>query len=150
MFVITLGMLVVLASWVASLQSMDKLVDDSYSYDPIRPDGIQYDSDWMNDTHPSGPTRYNNTFHWTNTPQAKLIYFFQGNAIYYYADKDSSSAPTSITLDSALEEIVDATTPSAQGQQLIWSKTDLGSGDHQLVITHNGTSNQYLRLDYLR
>jgi hypothetical protein len=34
-------------------------------------------------------------------------------------------------------------------QQLLWSKTGLGPGDHQLVISHAGVTGQYIGLDYL-
>ncbi|KAG8711951.1 hypothetical protein FRC08_015213 [Ceratobasidium sp. 394] len=136
---------------VASLQLNSKIIDDSYDYDPTRPDGIQYSPDWVSNPSLSGSSpRYNNTFHWTTTPQASFIYFFQGNAIYYYADKDVSNAPVSVALDSGDEEFVHATAPSTQTQQLLWSRTGLGPGDHQVVVKHNGTASQYLGLDYLR
>ncbi|KAG8721155.1 hypothetical protein FRC08_015453 [Ceratobasidium sp. 394] len=136
---------------VASLQLNSKIVDDSYDYDPTRPDGIQYSPDWVSNPSLSGSSpRYNNTFHWTTTPQASFIYFFQGNAVYYYADKDVSNAPVSVALDSGDEEFVNATAPSTQTQQLLWSRTGLGPGDHQVVVKHNGTASQYLGLDYLR
>ncbi|KAG9093896.1 hypothetical protein FRC07_011404, partial [Ceratobasidium sp. 392] len=72
------------------------------------------------------------------------------NAIFYYGDKDANSAPLLIKLDGGVEEPVDATASSTLAQQLLWSKTGLGPGDHQVVIKHNGTSSQYLRLDYFR
>ncbi|KAG9091683.1 hypothetical protein FRC07_011807, partial [Ceratobasidium sp. 392] len=144
MFHRTLWSLLVLVSRVASLQ---RTVDDTYDFDVTRPDGIQYSPDWTSSTDSS---RYNNTIHWTATPQANLVYFFQGNAISYYGDKDANSAPISIRLDGDIEEFVDATASPTLTQQLLWSKTGLGPGDHQLVIKHNGTSSQYLRLDYLR
>ncbi|QRV77911.1 transmembrane protein [Ceratobasidium sp. AG-Ba] len=34
-------------------------------------------------------------------------------------------------------------------QQLLWNATNLGPGDHQLVISHAGMANQSIALDYL-
>ncbi|KAG9123994.1 hypothetical protein FRC07_013264 [Ceratobasidium sp. 392] len=131
--------------------SLQLTVDDTYDFDLTRPDGIQYSPGWMSgiDSSASSP-RYNNTIHWTTTPQANFVYFFQGNAISYYGDKDVNSAPILIRFDGGVEELIDATASSTLTQQLLWSKTGLGPGDHQVIIKHNGTSSQYLRLDYLR
>ncbi|KAG8788846.1 hypothetical protein FRC12_014129 [Ceratobasidium sp. 428] len=129
--------------------SFEKVVDDSYIFDSTRLDGIQYSPGWIDKPSSSG-SRYNNTFHWTTTPLASLLYNFQGNAIFYYGDKDPANAPISISLDSSEGEIVDATASSTLNQQLLWSRTGLAPGDHQIVIKHNGTANQYLGFDYLR
>jgi hypothetical protein len=37
---------------------------------------------------------------------------------------------------------------SIEYQQLLWSKDNLGPGDHQIVISHAGESGQYIGLDY--
>ncbi|KAG8738666.1 hypothetical protein FRC10_006613 [Ceratobasidium sp. 414] len=92
---------------------------------------LQLDSKIVDDSYGYAPTRL--------------------DGIQYSPDwVDVSNALISVALDSGDEEFVNSTAPSTQSQQLLWSRTGLGPGDHQVVIKHNGTTSQYLGLDYLR
>ncbi|KAF8599934.1 hypothetical protein BDV93DRAFT_525773 [Ceratobasidium sp. AG-I] len=115
-----------------------------------RPDGIQYSPNWMLRTGSGASARSNNTYHPCVTPRSNLVYFFQGDAIYYYADRNFDHGSASVAIDGARWDEVNSTAPSLQTQQLLWSKTGLGTGDHQIVISHIGTQGQYIGLDYLR
>ncbi|KAF8599936.1 hypothetical protein BDV93DRAFT_559922 [Ceratobasidium sp. AG-I] len=115
-----------------------------------RPDGIQYSPNWNLLTGFNAPSRTNNTYHYSVTPQSNLVYFFQGDAIYYYADRNFPHGLASVAIDGARWDEVNSTSPSLESQQLLWSKTGLGAGDHQIVISHIGTQGQYIGLDYLR
>ena len=82
-------------------------------------------------------------------PVTKLI-SSEGDAIYYYSDRDVPHGLASVAIDGARWEEINSTANALEFQQLLWSKTGLGVGDHQIVITHIGTQGQYIGLDYLR
>ncbi|KAG9082974.1 hypothetical protein FS749_006420 [Ceratobasidium sp. UAMH 11750] len=121
-------------------------IDDTYDYTPDRPDGIQYSSNWQTITSPS---KFNKTVHLTDTRGSSLVYFFQGNAIYYYTDLSIQNAQIRIGVGDDREDLV-ATNASTGPLQPLWSKAGLGPGDHQITIRHAGVSGRYVGLDYLR
>ncbi|KAF8599935.1 hypothetical protein BDV93DRAFT_609005 [Ceratobasidium sp. AG-I] len=152
-----------------SQQSTILTIDDNYVYSTTGPDGIQYFGDWTLLTGSNAPSRTNNTLHSSVRPQSQFVYFFRGtlslsryvisfevrylfrgDAIYYYADRDVPHGPVSVTIDGGPAETVNSTATSIEYQQLLWSKTGLGEGDHQIVISHIGTQGQYIGLDYLQ
>ncbi|KAH7320481.1 hypothetical protein B0J17DRAFT_295169 [Rhizoctonia solani] len=138
-----LSLLVVLFTpWAHAQQSMNKTVDDT---DPL----IQYvPGAWY--MEPDGRSRFNNSLHNTRTYAANLIYFFQGDAIHYYADRDSPHGPARVYLDGDQKgEEVLSNASSIQFQQHLWSKSNLGPGDHQIIISHTGKNGDYVGLDYL-
>ncbi|CAE6520273.1 unnamed protein product [Rhizoctonia solani] len=83
---------------------------------------------------------------------SNLAYFFRGDAIYYYGETGGSDhGPVKVYLDGDTGgEIIytNTSTPSIQYQQLLWNKTNLGSGDHQIIVSHQGQADQVVGLDY--
>ena len=77
----TLLVLSLLCQLVSSQQSNSLTVDDNYVYETIRPDGIQYSSNWELLTGSDAPSRENNTLHHTITRGSNLVYFFQGRCL---------------------------------------------------------------------
>ncbi|KAF8596915.1 hypothetical protein BDV93DRAFT_527780 [Ceratobasidium sp. AG-I] len=135
---------------VNAQQPENRTIDDSYTYSSARPDGIQYSSGWTADSGPvNAPDRKDNTLHASTTPGANLVYFFQGDAIYYYADRDVPHGLTRVAVDDEQGDLVNSTASTIQYQQLLWSKTGLGPGDHSFVVSHAGSQGQYMGLDYL-
>lgn len=72
-----------------------------------------------------------------------------GNEIYYYGDRDVSLGRTNVALDNEDGEQINTTSSTIEYQQLLWSKTDLGPGDHSFVIRHDGPEGQRIRFDYI-
>ncbi|CAE6351992.1 unnamed protein product [Rhizoctonia solani] len=148
-----LSIVVLSISLASRAQSVNKTVDDAYIHNPNSPqsypDGIQYHPAW---SHSSGDLqRFDRTYSSSIQPLTNLIYIFQGNAIYYYGETGGSDhAPVVIYFDGNLdgETIQTNTSASTQYQQLLWSKTGLGAGDHQIVVTHGGQPGQVMGLDY--
>ncbi|KAG8737142.1 hypothetical protein FRC10_008546 [Ceratobasidium sp. 414] len=137
-----------LAPLVSSQQAVSRVVDDSYVFDLTRLDGIQYSPQWYPEQYDSN--RQQGTLHTSLRSSSNLVYFFQGSAIYYYADRDVPHGLARISLDSDEQGVmVPSNASSLQYQQLLWKATNLGPGDHQLVISHAGTDGQYVGLDYL-
>ncbi|CAE6519661.1 unnamed protein product [Rhizoctonia solani] len=149
-------------------QLPNKTVDDSQVCNEYQSDGIQYSSSWMTGRDPGHAEK---TYHYTKTSKANLIYFFQGrfarsdeldgdnfggqfftpgNSIYYYASRNSSHnhGPATIFLDGAKGETV-YSNDSTQFQQLLWSKNNLGLGDHQIVISNAGKGSESVGLDFI-
>ncbi|CAE6504347.1 unnamed protein product [Rhizoctonia solani] len=144
-----LSFLVVLfALRVHAQQRTNKTVDDADVFDSYNPGGIQYGPAWY--VEPDGRNRFDSTLHTSTTAASNLIYFFQGDAIHYYADRDFPHGPARVYLDGdQTGERVLSNASSIQYQQLLWSKYNLGPGDHQIIISHTGTDGQYIGLDYL-
>ncbi|CAE6351970.1 unnamed protein product [Rhizoctonia solani] len=152
-----LSLVILLSSpLVGRAQSATRRVDDAYIHNPNQPnssesylDGIQYHPAWA---HSDGESRqFNATYSSSTQPLTNLIYFFQGNAIYYYGETGGSDhAPVIIYLDGGNGVTIQTNTSasSLQYQQLLWNKTDLGQGDHQIIITHGGGSGEVMGLDY--
>ncbi|CAE6416089.1 unnamed protein product [Rhizoctonia solani] len=130
-------------------QLKSKTVDDGYIYYPHQPDGIQYHPAWGTDN--GDPNRMDRTYHRSTQPNADLIYFFQGDAIYYYGDRGPNNhAPAMVYIDGDNKgDMVLSNSSSTQYQQLLWSKANLGPGDHQIVISNAGSGGQVMGLDYL-
>ncbi|CAE6495298.1 unnamed protein product [Rhizoctonia solani] len=128
----------------------NKTVDDAYIYSSDRPDGIQYHPAWGPDN--GDPNRWDSTYTYSKKPTSNLVYFFRGDAIYYYGEIGGSDhAPFKVNLDGDQKGEIIATNTSAssiQYQQLLWNKTGLGPGDHQIVISNAGQDNQIVGLDY--
>ncbi|KAG8678034.1 hypothetical protein FRC09_020175 [Ceratobasidium sp. 395] len=133
-----------------SLSFQTKFVKDSFSYNSGQLDGVQYSPEWR-ETFKSilTPSGNNSTLHVADTPGSKLAYFFRGESIYYFTDLAYHNATVRITLDDQLWEI---RTPSSGNelQPLVWSRTGLGPGDHQLTIKHVGIAGESIALDSLR
>ncbi|QRW11093.1 transmembrane protein [Ceratobasidium sp. AG-Ba] len=125
-----------------------RVVDGTYIFAPSRLDGIQYSPQWYPDAYDT--RRKQNTLHTSITVGSNLVYFFQGSAVYYFADRDVPHGPTRIYLDNDTDGVeVLSNASTLLYQQLLWRATNLGPGDHQLVISHAGLNKQYIGLDYL-
>jgi hypothetical protein len=69
--------LIICASLVAS-QSLVQ-IDDSFTYSPSTPNGIQYSPATWDGYNPFyAAQRYNGTYHVTNTVGSNFIFFFRG------------------------------------------------------------------------
>ncbi|CAE6495310.1 unnamed protein product [Rhizoctonia solani] len=131
---------------VHAQQRTNKTVDDADVFNSYNPGGIQYGPAWY--VEPDGRSRFNSTLHTSRTAASNLIYFFQGDAIHYYADRDYPHGPARVYLDGdQTGEVVLSNASSIQYQKLLWSKYNLGPGDHQIIISHAGTDGQYIGLD---
>ncbi|KAG9122657.1 hypothetical protein FRC07_000870, partial [Ceratobasidium sp. 392] len=136
------------ASCVYSQQTVSRVVDDSYTFDLNRLDGIQFSPQWYSERYDSN--RLQGTLRTSITSLSNLVFFFQGSAIYYYGDRDVPHGPARVYLDSDEAGVpVYSNASSLQFQQLLWKAANLGPGDHQLVISHDGADGQYIGLDYL-
>ncbi|KAG8680014.1 hypothetical protein FRC08_016596 [Ceratobasidium sp. 394] len=148
-------LLLLFSSHVAS-QTANKTVDDTFSYSTTNHAGIQYfpsESSWAT-TAPSDPSqRFNGTLHVTNASSTRAMFFFQGDEIYYYGDKGPGYGVVGINIDGMVNvyDTVNASSSTLEYQQLLWSKTGLGPGDHQIIISKNDTGGAGpISLDYFR
>ncbi|CAE7124304.1 unnamed protein product [Rhizoctonia solani] len=154
---------------------VNRTVDDAYIHNPSQPngtqshlDGIQYHPAWSHDN--SNSNQFNSTYSTSTKASSNLAYFFRGglyairpvfqsslvppgDAIYYYGETGGSDhGPVKVYLDGDTGgEMIytNTSTPSIQYQQLLWNKTNLGSGDHQIIVSHQGQAGQVVGLDYL-
>ncbi|KAG8694172.1 hypothetical protein FRC08_008668, partial [Ceratobasidium sp. 394] len=81
------------------------------------------------------------------------MFFFQGDEIYYYGDKGPGYGAVRINVDGMVDvyDTVNASSSTLEYQQLLWSKTGLGPGDHQVIISKNDTAGAgSISLDYFR
>lgn len=99
---------------------------------------------WFTSSKVSDLVSYVADFGWTITC---LVYL--GDAIYYYADQNASNGLLRVAVDDEQGQLVNPTSPTIEYQQLLWSKTGLGPGDHSFVVNHAGSEGQYMELDYI-
>ncbi|KAG8771248.1 hypothetical protein FRC12_003738 [Ceratobasidium sp. 428] len=149
-----LAWLSLLLCQVAS-QAVNQTVDDSLSFSPTNPGGIQYfpsESSWSSTAPADLPQRFNQTIHLTNTDSTRVIYFFQGNAIFYYGDKGPGYGVLTVNVDGeAGHDTVNASSSTLEYQQLLWSRTGLGPGDHQIILSkEDGNGSNQVSMDYFR
>ncbi|QRV92070.1 transmembrane protein [Ceratobasidium sp. AG-Ba] len=144
MYFIHTALLFTFISLAFSQKYQSFTVDDSHEYSIDRLDGIQYSSDWQTASSTSG-----NTTHSTRTQKSNLVYFFQGNAIYYYADSSKRSGRGRISLDGGEAEDIHYNA-STGVQEPMWYKEGLGPGDHQITIWNANINSQPVSLDYFR
>ncbi|KAG8736762.1 hypothetical protein FRC12_017465, partial [Ceratobasidium sp. 428] len=151
-----LAWLPLLLCQVAS-QTTNETVDDSFSFSFTNPGGIQYfpsESSWLS-TAPSNPTqRFDQTVHVTNVDSTRVMHFFQGDAIYYYGDKGPGYGALVVSVDGgydAQRDTVNASSSTPEYQQLLWSRTGLGPGDHQIILTREDKyGSSQISMDYFR
>ncbi|EUC54250.1 transmembrane protein, putative, partial [Rhizoctonia solani AG-3 Rhs1AP] len=138
---------------------VNKTVDDAYIHNSYQPngtqssgylDGIQYYPAW---SHDNGDSKwFNDTYSSLKKARSNLIYFFQGDTIHYYGETGGSDhAPVMVYLDGDPKGemvLTNTSTSTINYEQLLWSKTGLGSGDHQIIVTHGGQTGQVVGLDY--
>ncbi|KAG8761845.1 hypothetical protein FRC12_009302 [Ceratobasidium sp. 428] len=140
-----------LLSQVAS-QTVNRTVDDSFSFSPANPGGIQYfpsESSWSSTPPADVAQRFNQTIHVTNASDTRVMYFFQGDEIYYYGDKGPGYGAPVVNVDGeASYDTVNASSSTLEYQQLLWSRTGLGPGDHQVILSRYG--NSQISMDYFR
>ncbi|KAG8692431.1 hypothetical protein FRC08_009785 [Ceratobasidium sp. 394] len=144
-----------LLSSLVRAQSVDTNIDDTFLFGSgASLGGIQYfpsDDTWSTNIPANGGQRYNQTLHSSSAANSRLIYFFQGDTVYWYGDKRPAGGIASVSLDGQNPETVNTSTVGAATyQQQLWSKTGLGGGDHQLVISHANDQSGPVTLDYLR
>ncbi|KAF8605553.1 hypothetical protein BDV93DRAFT_570072 [Ceratobasidium sp. AG-I] len=115
-------------------------VDDTSTYSPSNPNGIQFRGDWTRAPLSNYDERYNGTYTWSQTTGAQLIFFFRGTGIAHYADKTVDSGQISVSVDEI--RFFNASGESAgyapEYQQLMWEVKDLEPGDHQVIIENLG------------
>jgi hypothetical protein len=63
----------------------------------------------------------------------------------------ASSASFTVTIDGSKPQRIDGKLANGEmDQQMIWSNTSLGPGNHNLTITHEDVRGTTLSLDFLR
>ncbi|KAG9119678.1 hypothetical protein FRC07_005183, partial [Ceratobasidium sp. 392] len=144
-------------SSLAWAQSIDTNIDDTSVFSSgANLGGIQYfpsDGTWITTIPANGGQRYNQTLHTSSSAGSRSAYFFQGDAVYWYGDKRPGGGLAYVSLDGGSWDTVNTSTAggaAATYQQQLWSKTGLGGGDHQLVISHADDQSGPVTLDYLR
>ncbi|KAG9120993.1 hypothetical protein FRC07_003245, partial [Ceratobasidium sp. 392] len=84
-------------------QSVDTNVDDSNVFDSAANlGGVQYFPDlsvWPDGNATNIAGRYNQSLHWSSNPGARIAYFFQGDAVYWYGDKAPDGGVANVNLD---------------------------------------------------
>jgi hypothetical protein len=69
----------------------------------------------------------------------------------YYADLDSSHGYYTVSIDGSEPERLSGKNDGGQLTQLmLWSKTDLRPGRHNLTLKHDDIGGTYMSLDYFR
>ncbi|GAB1526799.1 hypothetical protein RhiTH_009971 [Rhizoctonia solani] len=103
----------------------------------------------MTTGYPDSSQSLNGTIHYSNATGIRIAFFFQGNEIYYYGEKGPGYGTVAISVDGQLKSYdkVNASSSTVQYEQLLWSKTGLPSGDHQVMISRESGQ---VSLDYFR
>ncbi|ELU39103.1 Podoplanin domain-containing protein [Rhizoctonia solani AG-1 IA] len=91
---------------------------------------------------------YKNTLHRTATPGAIVTFTFNGTAAWYFSDIDSTHGMVQISVDGEPSQQVSGFHDPKLSQRLIWHKTGLPPGLHQVTITHDGTPAQFATVDF--
>lgn len=112
-------------------------IDDSYVYTPWNPNGIQYSAGWVHFSDNDAQGRYLNTLSVTTTPYDSAVFFFKGSSIAYYSDKFKDHDAIIISTDGRPPETIESWDDNAW-QQLLWSRSGLDQGDHQIIISRGG------------
>ncbi|CAE7158639.1 unnamed protein product, partial [Rhizoctonia solani] len=141
---------------VGRAELVNRTVDDAYIHNSTQPDGtqsyldgIQYHPAWSHDRGNSN--QFDSTYSTSTKATSNLAYFFRGNTIYFYGETGGDDhGPVKFYLDGDTngDEVFTNTSASIQYQQLLWNKTNLGSGDHQIIVSHQGRASQVVGLDY--
>ncbi|QRV96201.1 transmembrane protein [Ceratobasidium sp. AG-Ba] len=119
-------------------------VDDTFVYNDLNSNGIQFSSSRWSDYSPQNdPLRYNDSYTATNSSGANLRYTNDlevGKSIKYYGDKDPSGGIATVRIDGQpyTNVSVSASSSGFQAQQLLWTSPSLDSNDHQIVISNIG------------
>ncbi|KAF8605555.1 hypothetical protein BDV93DRAFT_521400 [Ceratobasidium sp. AG-I] len=85
-------------------------------------------------------------------PGSTATFKFNGTAVWYFTDTYNINAMLNISLDGAPAEVVNGNSPKGnlRFQVLLWSKTGLTSGIHNLTITHVGATDTYACVDFFK
>ncbi|KAG8696010.1 hypothetical protein FRC12_002966 [Ceratobasidium sp. 428] len=151
-----LALSLVSLSSLAWAQSVDIKIDDAFVFDSgTNLGGIQYfplNGAWATAIPTNVGQRYNQTLHTSISGGSRSVYFFQGDAVYWFGDKQPGGGVAYVSLDGRTDTVNTTTVGSAAAtyQQQLWSKTGLGGGDHQVVISHADDQSGAVSLDYLR
>ncbi|KAG9123683.1 hypothetical protein FRC07_014275, partial [Ceratobasidium sp. 392] len=126
--------------------ALTRTIDDAYTYGNNTPDGIQYSPNWQSSA--SYLQQYGSTLHSSSISGSDLVYFFQGDSVHFVGDQN---AHTSIAfwLD-GVPSLLEASNSTTQAQLPLWSRENLGPGDHELVVRHAGTNGTPVAVDFLR
>ncbi|QRW01215.1 hypothetical protein RhiLY_00212 [Ceratobasidium sp. AG-Ba] len=152
---LTLAFFFLFSSRVAGQAAQDVIIDDSYSNTIDNLGGIQYfpsESSWKMATSGDISQRSNSTIHLSNDTDARIVFFFQGTEIHYYGDRGPGYGAVAINVDGDdnAYDAVDASSYTLQYQQLLWSKTGLEPGEHQIIISKNQSVAGPISIDYFR
>ncbi|GAB1527041.1 hypothetical protein RhiTH_010216 [Rhizoctonia solani] len=117
--------------------------------------GITYSPGWDRTENPNIAASslrntgfYKNTLHRTATPGAVVTFTFNGTAAWYFSDIDSTHGMVQISVDGEPSQQVSGFHDPKLSQRLIWHKTGLPPGLHQVTITHDGTPAQFATVDF--
>ncbi|KAF8689645.1 hypothetical protein RHS03_09077, partial [Rhizoctonia solani] len=134
----------------ASVVPKDALIVDDDDINAV----ITYSPAWERIENLNGATSpgnvgfHKNTVHRTTTPGAVATFTFNGTAVWYFSDIDSTHGMVQISFDGEQPERVSGFHNPILSQRLIWHKTGLSPSLHQVTITHDGTPRQYATVDF--
>ncbi|QRV87108.1 hypothetical protein RhiJN_15126 [Ceratobasidium sp. AG-Ba] len=154
LYLLTLTFFFLFSSRVAGQAAQDVIIDDSYSNTIDNLGGIQYfptESSWKVATSGDISQRSNSTIHLSNDTDARIA-FFQGTEIHYYGDRGPGYGAVAINVDGDdnAYDAVNASSDTMQYQQLLWSRTGLEPGEHQIIISKNQSVAGPISIDYFR
>ncbi len=106
---------------------------------------------WIGNTYP-GLGYYNNDLHYSNNVNDFAEFEFSGNSIKYIGTKDSNLGIADIYIDGVKVKSVDLYAPTEQVQEVIFIKTGLSDGLHEIKVVVSGAknpnaSNTYITVD---
>ncbi|KAF8605541.1 hypothetical protein BDV93DRAFT_554397 [Ceratobasidium sp. AG-I] len=129
-------------------------VDDANVYSLANLNGIQLPdyAGWTTVIPEGGWEYYDGTYTSNQAEYAYFSFFFRGTAIAHYADKGPNRGPVGVSVDGKPFTIYNWTNVGntvEHGQQM-WSITGLAEGDHQILVSNQGTGKSVMMgLDYL-
>ncbi|KAG9119495.1 hypothetical protein FRC07_005454 [Ceratobasidium sp. 392] len=129
-------------------------VDDASAYSATNRNGIQFSgTDWSSSGPENPVPHFNSTYTRTTASEATAVFFFRGQAIYYFADTGPHHGYVFVSVDNGYYEYFNADSLTTGYQRTLFWVTGLDSGDHQLIISNSGpaidANNTIAGIDYL-
>lgn len=111
---------------------------------------FQFLGSWDSKTNVDGPA--NNTYEITSSPDAKLQFTFDGDAIAIYGAVDPSHGNYSANVDFEQSATLSGNWNVTAYQQMLYYAENLGAGVHNLNVNNVpiSSSRQYLSIDFVK
>jgi len=94
---------------------------------------------------------YRRSLSFTTQAGASLSYSFEGVAIWYYSDVDTSHGFSTVSIDGSESEQLNGKNNGGQlTQQMLWSRTNLTSGRHTFTLRQDDVGGTFVSLDFFR